>query len=700
LLSTAGGGRVVAPPLYGRWHARRERLDLAASAQPIWFNALNADPRDRVPAGLGTQVVQAEQRQLMASAWEQVKGIREANERLRLTQLARAAAERIFVRHIEPANASDVLVVTAPVHTKVLASPTTVASRLAQSTVPRGVLDPSFRRVSRPLGPLGRRIGFAALPARVTKLVDRLNGGDIRIALPPKRPATILSPGAAGAPVLPAWATPDRLALLRWLARWLVVIALALAVIALMTVVGGATFIAAALGMGALLSFAGGQAARRAVRSLDRLQAFGEGQLTPDAVRGAPARPGFVPREGVRLDSSMNVASPPGEPQVNGELRSARAFRDATAALLAHVSTAAERPPTRVAVPIAAFRTMLTTTLHPRNTVAAGVRERLALPADITRQPSDDPVEPVMAAPEFPQPMYLPLAELSQDWLLPGLDKVPPNTTTLLKTNQRFVEGYMMGLNHEMARELQWNEYPTDLRGSYFRQFWDVAGYVAPATNALDTDSLRDIKRLHEWISSATIGANRPRPPAGGEYLVLLVRGELLRRYPNTIVYAVKTVVGTTGRELGDEERHPLFSGRLQPDVTFFGFELTAAEARGETTPGSSNQGWYFVLQEQPSEPRFGLDIAGATLGGAPEAWADLSWGHLAATEDNLAGITYIDLDAPLPDTRSVVAPGGVVWHADAGTGATGSRASDLASITLQQPMRVAIHGSDMIRPT
>ena len=33
----------------------------------------------------------------------------------------------------------------------------------------------------------------------------------------------------------------------------------------------------------------------------------------------------------------------------------------------------------------------------------------------------------------------------------------------------------MVGLNHEFARELLWREYPTDQRGSYFRQFWDVA---------------------------------------------------------------------------------------------------------------------------------------------------------------------------------------------------------------------------------
>jgi len=34
-----------------------------------------------------------------------------------------------------------------------------------------------------------------------------------------------------------------------------------------------------------------------------------------------------------------------------------------------------------------------------------------------------------------------------------------------------------------MGRELLWREYPTDQRGSYFRQFWDVKGIIRPAEN-------------------------------------------------------------------------------------------------------------------------------------------------------------------------------------------------------------------------
>ena len=82
-------------------------------------------------------------------------------------------------------------------------------------------------------------------------------------------------------------------------------------------------------------------------------------------------------------------------------------------------------------------------------------------------------VDAVQTNPVFPQPMYEPLRDLSQDLLLPGLDSVLPDTVLGLKTNVRFVESYMVGLNVEMGHELLWRGFPTDQRGTYFSQFWD-----------------------------------------------------------------------------------------------------------------------------------------------------------------------------------------------------------------------------------
>ena len=72
---------VIAPPIYGRWHAAVDSVNRLAAG---WVNDLNLDPRNRVPAGFGTEVVQTECTALMASAWQQVEGVLKANQLLRL----------------------------------------------------------------------------------------------------------------------------------------------------------------------------------------------------------------------------------------------------------------------------------------------------------------------------------------------------------------------------------------------------------------------------------------------------------------------------------------------------------------------------------------------------------------------------------------------------------------------------------------
>ena len=146
--------------------------------------------------------------------------------------------------------------------------------------------------------------------------------------------------------------------------------------------------------------------------------------------------------------------------------------------------------------------------------------------------------------PEYERPMYEPLAQISKDWILPGLNQLKPDTAGLAVINQRFIEGYMAGLNHEMTRELLWNEFPTDQRGTYFDQFWDISGHILEDGSSLPPEQLRDIKPLRLWNRASGLGENSPRPlpvtPSGDEapFLVLLVRSQLIQKYPNVIVYA------------------------------------------------------------------------------------------------------------------------------------------------------------------
>ena len=64
---------------------------------------------------------------------------------------------------------------------------------------------------------------------------------------------------------------------------------------------------------------------------------------------------------------------------------------------------------------------------------------------------------------------------------------MPPNSVTLVQPNSRFIEAFMIGLNHEMGRELLWREYPTDRRGSYFRVLLEPARLGATGIHAADS---------------------------------------------------------------------------------------------------------------------------------------------------------------------------------------------------------------------
>ena len=134
---------------------------------------------------------------------------------------------------------------------------------------------------------------------------------------------------------------------------------------------------------------------------------------------------------------------------------------------------------------------------------------------------------------------------------------------------------------------------------------------------------------MDTWFSASKLGSHRhpARPP--GRQLVLLVRGELLKKYPNTIVYAQKAHIfrrkdGTADSsqdpiiqevkaeaEMHAEIRFPLFRAEIEPDIRFFGFDMTPEEAKGAEHPQNATDdwGWYFIIQEVPGEPRFGMDI-------------------------------------------------------------------------------------------
>ena len=552
---------LITPPLYGRWHALTSRLLTDRDGEPLdpddnWVHELNLDPRFRVAAGLGAQVVRARQEEFMRAAWVQVGEVLEANRRIRAAQLAREVAYVCHSAHLEPLRAAvpgQAFAVTAPVHPRLVAAEVTgavtVAHLVAESPVTAAPLSAPMRRVTRPRARLMRGLPFDAQRPRQA-LLRRVNAGEVTAA-----PAKTAPTGTITVEQLEGRLNPPP----------------------------------GPVPVGAVFD---------PVDDLPR---------SSDFIVTLPGDP-FRPRRGAN-DSLEAV-------RFKGGLREIYAgFREADEA-------SQEAPRDELALDPLGTATLAE--LNPDRTIPRRVVACLGLPERFRRQVAEEFTE-AMAYPVIDLPMYRPLVELSDELFLPNVNQVPPNSITLVETNQRFIESYMVGVNHEMARELLWREYPTDQRGTPFRQFWDVSTVLPVAGEDPETarERLRDIPPLHRWLRRSALGGHDQRELEGvaEDELVLVIRGELLKRFPTAVIYAHRAVWQAPDgpddpmRErrliaLSDAEeanpprtkiRLPLYEAKVDPDIYFLGFDLTEEEARGGPHPGRRRG---LVLRDQGAPRR------------------------------------------------------------------------------------------------
>jgi hypothetical protein len=275
----------------------------------------------------------------------------------------------------------------------------------------------------------------------------------------------------------------------------------------------------------------------------------------------------------------------------------------------------------------------------------------------------DDPLSQFHGAPVFTEPLYRMIEKVDRDLLLPGLELVPPDTITLVETNAHAIEACLAGANHEMVREFIWRGLDADRRATAFRRFWDREDGV-------------DVPEIHTW--TAALGGHALGDPAGQS--VVLIRGELLRRYPGAIVLARAARWTEAGhREVDDEAQdvEAVFRAQLDPDLAFVGLPLAVEDLVGADEPPGP-PGFYIVIQEPPTEPRFGLDHDRVARAGLPAEWRDLTWGHLSGGADP-ATTRFARADA-LPEGSAI---GPLAWGRDA---------AHQAAITLQDPVRLLVH--------
>jgi hypothetical protein len=269
----------------------------------------------------------------------------------------------------------------------------------------------------------------------------------------------------------------------------------------------------------------------------------------------------------------------------------------------------------------------------------------------------------------------------------------------------------MVGLNHELARELLWREYPTDQRGTPFRQFWDPRR----ALN-VPREQLYDIKPIHRWKLTNQLGENDNRDSGKQkENLVLVIRGELLKKYPTVAIYAHKarwqrkngeidpaqervpvTLLDSDHPDMVEEIRLPIYDAKVEPDIYLLGFDLSEEEAEGldENDDGS---GWFFVLKERPGDPRFGVDEQQSRV----EVWNDLSWPDVdparkgfVTLDPATTAVPLLEFDDPVADQEKadqhledLSVP---TWLADLSS-------ADIAYILFQAPVLMAVHAQEML---
>ena len=300
----------------------------------------------------------------------------------------------------------------------------------------------------------------------------------------------------------------------------------------------------------------------------------------------------------------------------------------------------------------------------------------------------------VMAYPRLEEPMSGRLARMDAEAMMPGANAIPNDFLVLARTNNRFVESFMVGVNHEMARELLWRGFPTDQRGTPMRHFWDRL------------DDQPDIDELHRWNPLLALGAQPPPGGGpGGDKLVLVIRATLIKRFPNLTVYAQRRQEGadklatpkdftaldpangitTIPPTLEMIIKKPIFAGPLPPDLVYVGFDIpivNPAQAKAEVAK------WCFVLEEQMTEPRFGFDepdSGRATAAEGKKGWKDINWNQVLPP----------GLERPFLRLGHLVAPFARPAWLTALPGAAHS--AQVAQALLQRPFRAYYIGTELL---
>ncbi|MGN6566722.1 MAG: hypothetical protein ACTHJ0_02155, partial [Flavipsychrobacter sp.] len=611
-----------------------------------WLNTGNLDPRYRIFAGIGAEVIRRNQDKYMDIAWQQVGAVIEANKAIMRMQAAMEASAAMHTKHIVSLSDEMVLNTSASLHTKVKMSTETVYKNIADSAVPNSVFSGAFRRMTAPGATMMRAMDLSGSPVTTVALIDDLNSGIATIASAYTAPAGMIA--------YTIWPSSS---------------------------------------------------------------------LTPAFTSSVPTSSSFA----ISVPGSPLPAFTPGplSPSATAFVTSVVSLHATISSLPAYTYT------TGPTLNISAVATAIRTGTDPRVTVLNYAQSVISSTAAVTNVVTPiTAMDLILAAPKIDLFMYKELAALSTEWIMPGLNGIPDNSMNLLQMDQTYIEAFMLGLNHEMARLLLWRGYPTDQRGTCFSFFWGYENvFNAASLTSTDLDDYKDIYPINQWrtpLSSHPIagplshlGENTHRPGLNiSNMLVLTIRGELLRKFPGTIIYMQEASwqlkdspsgptdynyskprilnTGTTQYPSIGTTLYPIFKASLDPDIYFLGFNIDTATAKGVMN-SPTQPGYFFVFQERAGELKFGAEepVAGTTYnynvqspsGTSFTSWNDLNWGNILPSPST-AGM--IDVTTPLvlnldnPSTN----PDSVEW----------ARNSASMAYSLQRlPIKLNVHANTLM---
>jgi hypothetical protein len=610
-------------PLYGEWPAAQHALQDA----PTWMAELNTTVAHRIAAALGTEVIRGNQESFVQAAWEQVGQVRQANELAQRARLAAAVLGRMLARHFAPRPPDRLLQLAGPTLAATSVAPATdgealltVAAELDDASVPTGAASAAYRRLAS-----GQR--------QAIKVAVRRAGLEHRDGL---MALTAASPALAE----PSPGPPDGVTNLRDLGK--------------LRPTGSSTRVPLSpLGL----------SGETTVEEVEKLVPV-RGPVGPLPTTD---RQFFPPAELAAVISQMTGRAAKLDPEQPPIQRAPRPVTDNQARLtfgraLTETGRVANRETPAagfVGADVDGLGGRVLTRLDARSNVA---RRVAAMVTDRGADGSNgfDPYGGIQAFPVIGDSTYQYLDRLAGGWVLPEANGLEPDTAILLRTNPEFISAFLVGLNHEMNSELLWRGYPTDQRGTPFLHFWDRV------------DNRPDIRAIHEWPPPRSLGAAGAPPGTGnGEQIVLLLRGTLLRRYPDIVIYATEGTRAAPGTTVPPEGR-PMFFAQLSPDISLVGFPLTPAQLEASQ--------WWFVLEQQLTAPRFGFDAGPPPQ--QPNSWSDATWSMF-----DIQPGQHILLTGPIATTVL-------------GGRSFGSTADQIAVSLLQRPIRVALHKDRLLLPS